>query len=74
MALVVVIVSAGNAIKYAYELFNGVQANASFLSAVTVFVIFIDWPLTSNWKRKKTTQKVENLTRKAQKKGKNQGH
>ena len=32
----------GNAIKYAYELFNMSQDNVSFLSAVTVFAIFID--------------------------------
>ena len=43
----------GNAIKYAYELFNGAQANASFRLVATAFVIFIDCPLTSNWKRKK---------------------
>lgn len=29
------------------------QANASFQLVATVFVIFIDCPLTSNWKRKK---------------------
>lgn len=44
----------GNAIKYAYELFNGVTGQRLFpIGSDCVFVIFIDCPLTSNWKRKK---------------------
>ena len=49
----------GNTIKYAYKLFNGVTGQPSFRLVATVFVIFIDCPLTSNSKRK--TSFSENL-------------
>ena len=43
----------GNAIKYAYELFNGVTGQRLFPIGSDCVRHFTDCPLTSNWKRKK---------------------
>ena len=65
----------GNAIKYAYELFNGVTGQRLFpIGSDCVSSFHPDCLLTSNWKRRKTAKKGWKSNQKSSEKGKNQGH